>query len=104
MSEDLHGLLTKLKRIRIEEDDLLRKIEPSSHPAPSSPIFDTGDRVRITNKITKPASWTLPRDRAAVQQFSRANVTSVNHERVHLLTDIGVVTWRSAKNLEHTKA
>jgi hypothetical protein len=55
-----------------------------------------GDRVRITNKIRRPASagpaWTEAKERLAT-------VTSVTPTQVHILTDNGTRTWRGPNNL-----
>ena len=55
-----------------------------------------GDRVRITNKVRKPASagptWTEAKERLAT-------VTSVNETQVFILTDNGTRTWRGPNNL-----
>jgi hypothetical protein len=58
--------------------------------------FTTGDRVRIKNKIRKPAtagpSWTENKERFAT-------VTRVTVDQVHLTTDNGTKTWRAPNNL-----
>jgi hypothetical protein len=56
-----------------------------------------GDRVRIRNKIRKPAtagpSWSEARERFAT-------VTKVTTEQVHVVTDNGTKTWRAPNNLQ----
>jgi hypothetical protein len=58
--------------------------------------FRTGDRVRIKNKIRKPAtagpSWTEIKERLAT-------VTRITVDQVHLTTDNGTKTWRAPNNL-----
>ena len=55
-----------------------------------------GDRVRITNKVRKPATagptWTEGKERLAT-------VTSVTATQVHFETDNGTKTWRGPNNL-----
>ena len=56
----------------------------------------TGDRVRIKNKIRKPAtagpSWTENKERLAT-------VVRITVDQVHLTTDNGTKTWRAPNNL-----
>lgn len=104
MSNDLQGLLTQLKQLRIEEDELLRRIEQTSCPGPtstpSSPVFRVGDHVWITNKINRPPGWKIW-DSETIRLSKLATVTSVRGDRVYFRTDSGIDTWRSAGNLIH---
>ena len=56
----------------------------------------TGDRVRIKNKIRRPAtagpSWSETRERIAT-------VTRITTDQVHIITDNGTKTWRAHNNL-----
>lgn len=55
-----------------------------------------GDRVRITNKVRKPATaaptWTEQKER-------EATVTRVTPQQIHIVTDNGTRTWRGPNNL-----
>ena len=74
---------------------------PSNRVAPRVPAatnsFKRGDRVRITNKVRKPATaganWSENRERLAT-------VTRVIPDQVHILTDNGTRTWRAPNNLQ----
>jgi hypothetical protein len=59
--------------------------------------FRKGDRVRITNRVRRPAtagvSWTEERERLAT-------VTRIIPDQVHIRTDNGTKTWRAHNNLE----
>jgi hypothetical protein len=61
--------------------------------------FARGDRVRIKNKVNKPASW--PAARVWDKDAARfATITEVTREQIHFVTDKGVRTWRAHNNLE----
>ena len=58
-----------------------------------------GDRVRIRNRVYKPATW--PADRHwDKEQAKLATVTRVTSEQIHFVTDNGIRTWRAPNNLE----
>jgi uncharacterized protein YfaQ (DUF2300 family) len=57
-----------------------------------------GDRVRIKNKVKKPATWPgtkLWRE----DEYRSAIVTKVTPTQIFILTDNGVSTWRAPNNL-----
>jgi hypothetical protein len=64
--------------------------------APIANGLRSGDRVRITNKVRKPAtagpSWTEEKERLAT-------VTNVTTTQVHVTTDNQTKTWRAPNNL-----
>jgi hypothetical protein len=60
--------------------------------------FCIGDRVRILNKIKKPATWNNTRQWLEVEART-AVVTLVCAEQVFFTTDNGVKTWRAPNNL-----
>ena len=68
--------------------------EPTSGPEPQ---LEIGARVRIKNKIRKPASsgpdWTESKERLA-------RVTGRHKEQIHIITDNGTSTWRARNNLQ----
>jgi hypothetical protein len=61
--------------------------------------FKEGDRVRIKNKLKKPATW--PKTKVWNQGLAqKATITHTYREQVHFRTDNGVKTWRAGNNLE----
>ena len=61
-----------------------------------------GDRIRITNRVKKPATWTG----AGVRDKERekvATVTRVTHKQIHFVTDSDTRTWRAPNNVERIK-
>ena len=61
--------------------------------------FKKGDRVRIKNKLKKPATW--PKGNEWTQRLAQqGTVTHLYREQVHFVTDNGVKTWRAGNNLE----
>jgi hypothetical protein len=63
-----------------------------------APRFDKGDRVRIKNKMKKPATWS---NNVAWKEdeAKTGTVTHIYKGQVHFLTDNGVKTWRAVNNL-----
>jgi hypothetical protein len=60
--------------------------------------FTRGDRIRITNKVRKPATWN--NDREWTEERERtATVTRVRTDQIHFITDNGVETWRAPNNV-----
>jgi hypothetical protein len=56
-----------------------------------------GDRVRIINRVKKPANWT----RAWDEKRERvATVTRITPSQIHFTTDNGVNTWRAPNNVK----
>ena len=70
---------------------------PPNHPRHANG-FRIGDRVRILNKIKKPATWNNTRQWLEVEART-AVVTSVREDQVFFTTDNGVKTWRAPNNL-----
>lgn len=116
--ESFEELIEELRELKIREADLTVKIERAklaraertnaaalgsndNHTLPDGTFFTNGfrqgDRVRITNKVRKPATagpaWSEARERLAV-------VTKVIPDQVHILTDNGTKTWRAPNNLK----
>jgi hypothetical protein len=57
-----------------------------------------GDRVKINNKLKRPATWNVLVEWNQ-DQAQKATVTHLYKEQVHFVTDNGVKTWRAANNL-----
>jgi hypothetical protein len=68
--------------------------------------YASGDRVRIVNKIVRPAQYEDDWDDAARERERQATVTHTvaaktkTPTQVWFLTDNGTTTWRSPKQLE----
>lgn len=106
-------LIEELRALKIRENDIIDRLArvnraqvnagndtPSNRvvaQAPATNSFKRGDRVRITNKVRKPATaganWSESRERLAT-------VTRVIPDQVHILTDNGTRTWRAPNNLQ----
>ena len=105
-------LVEKLRELKIKEAELTVRIEHARLARAERPVattvpplertfftngFRPGDRVRVTNKVRKPATagptWTEARERLAT-------VTRAIPGQVHILTDNGTKTWRAPNNLK----
>jgi hypothetical protein len=103
--EDLINELRTLKlRVEtLEAENNNRNVRPESNDYTQSKYVErvngigTGDRVRITNRVKKPADWT----RAWDERKERvATVTRVTPSQIHFTTDNGVNTWRAPNNVK----
>jgi hypothetical protein len=102
---ELKELKVREARIKVDEARIIASLEAANARNARSDIdkvdeggFAVGDRVRIINKVRKPANWSaeLPWDD---QQARQATVTRVTTGKVHFVTDNGVETWRAHTNL-----
>ena len=110
----IEDLIEELKALRVRETAIIREIEAANelrirrasinaterretNNAEAVPnCIRTGDRVRITNKIRRPATATA----TWTEQLERiATVTRVTPEQIHIVTDNGTRTWRAPNNL-----
>jgi hypothetical protein len=60
--------------------------------------FRRGDRIRITNRVKRPANW----NSGVVWEEDKertATVTRVTPNQIHFLTDNGTRTWRAPGNV-----
>ena len=107
---ELSDLIEELRALKIRETEIVAELERASRNQTRPRHEDNrgteqttvangikrGDRVRITNKVRRPAAsgptWTEAKERLAT-------VTSVNATQVHIVTDNGTRTWRSPNNL-----
>ena len=107
-------LIEELRVLRLRETIIIAEIEATNESRSRATRADSdyehidiegepivnglrkGDRVRITNKIRKPATatsdWTERKERAAT-------VTKVTREQIHVITDNGTKTWRGPNNV-----
>lgn len=110
MSEnEIGALIEELKYLRLRESRVLSLIEAANERNEGRPtgranatVFAQGDRVRVINRVRRPASW--PSDRRWDEQLARAaTVTYVTAvpDRVYFTTDNGIETWRIPTNLRH---
>ena len=115
--DSIEDLLEDLRQLRIRETAIIARIQTvaerrgrptafaapnlsgvqEQHPSVASAHFAIGTRVRIKNKIRKPATaggdWTEDRERFAT-------VTGTRVDQVHFVTDNGTRTWRAPNNLQ----
>ena len=109
--EQVEELITELKALNLQRRAILAQLEEaySGYEAVETtsgnfrvPIANgivKGDRVRITNKVKRPATWTsqLAWDK---ERERSATVTRVTPTQVFFITDNGVETWRAPNNLK----
>ena len=100
-------LIEELQALRIRENAIIAQLEEANNrqrtdnttneQAATAKGLKRGDRVRIRNKIRKPATagptWSEARERLAT-------VTRVTTDQVHITTDNGTRTWRGPNNLQ----
>lgn len=105
-------LIEELRNLRIKETAIIAQIEKvNRNRTPGAQTADAhednravianglkrGDRVRIKNKVRRPATagptWSEANERLAT-------VTRVTAEQVHITTDNGTKTWRGPNNLK----
>ena len=116
----IEDLIEELKALRVRETAIIREIEAANElrilrassnttegrdtndaeavPKQAVPNrLQVGDRVRITNKIRRPATATA----TWTEQLERiATVTRVTVEQIHIVTGNGTRTWRAPNNLK----
>jgi hypothetical protein len=110
--KSVNELIQELQQLRIRETAVIAEIREAievrdgaeqdieiddvEQPAAVQHGLRTGDRVRIKNKVRRPAtagpSWSETRERLAT-------VTRVTVDQVHIITDNGTKTWRARNNL-----
>ena len=113
----IEDLIEELKALRVRGTAIIREIEVANElrihgnagtterqlsdtrEEPATGRTRTGDRVRITNKIRRPATatatWT-----AEQQERTATVVTRVTAEQIHVVTtDNGTRTWRAPNNV-----
>ena len=95
-TDEIAALTRELSRLQVRVAQLEAAAATPHDPGPLG--FKKGDRVRIKNKVKRPANWDVEQvwDPEAAQS---ATVTHTYREQVHFLTDNGVATWRARNNL-----
>ena len=107
MADDrnIESLINELKSLRVRVSQVesqlqeIRAQEETAVAAPTS-VLARGDRVRITNKVKRPASWLARWDERDIENERRATVTHRVRDQVWIITDNGTKTWRAPNNLE----
>jgi hypothetical protein len=107
--EQVEDLIRELKSLNLRRNEIFAELEAAytgcdgeevtRRPASGSVAngINKGDRIRIRNKVKKPAAWTRPWDK---EKERTATVTRVTATQVHYITDNGVETWRAPNNVE----
>ena len=111
---DIEALIAEWEALQIRATGIVRRLEAaearrSSRPdaVPSTTVargasvngLRRGDRVRIKNRVIKPATW--PSNRVWLKEEARlATMTKVTTQQAHFITDNGTRTWRAPNNLE----
>ena len=111
----ISDLIRDWQELQIRAAGIVRRLEAAetarriSHPDGSrtAPVVNElivngirrSDRIRIKNRINKPASWPAER-RWNKEEAKLATVSKVTREQVHFTTDNGIRTWRAPHNLE----
>jgi hypothetical protein len=103
----LDELIGKLKVLKIEEASILAQIAVLNTSASVVATTETdervngiakGDRVRIKNRVRKPATWTSTTEWTEAKERV-ATVTRVTREQIHFVTENGTHTWRAPNNV-----
>ena len=104
-NQSVDQLIQKLKKIRIQETQVLNQLEEARARETTDSLprvhtlhtdhnpFEKGDRVKIFNKIR------LPGGRTPTNDDRIAIVTNVVEDKVYFTTLNGTKTWRLHKNL-----
>jgi hypothetical protein len=98
----LSALTTEVKQLKQElqnRDKPSRISSPPTIPHQQFIIdFVPGDRIRILNHIKQPKAW--PASALWIPEDAKtATVTSVHQDKIYFITDNGIATWRSYKNI-----
>ena len=109
MVEDhtLELLINELRALRLRvtqvEAQLQEQREQEQQTTEFSRIppndFAKGDRVRITNRIRRPATWSASWTDVDIEKERSATVTHRVRDQIWLITDNGTKTWRAQNNL-----
>lgn len=100
---NIAALIKQLKRLKVREARILEQLEAANevqhadHPV-QPPSFEIGDRVRITNRVRRPANWD-ERVRWNDREARNATVTGLSDGKVYFTTNNGTQTRRLPQNL-----
>jgi hypothetical protein len=108
MGDDrIDELVKQVRRLTLQVQSLERALHKTDNPPIANKhtiidtdfnVFATGDRVRILNTVRKPTKWNDNKEWSETEA-RYATVTRIQGGRVFLITDNGISTWRSPKNL-----
>ena len=107
---DIDSLVNELRTLKVRVSQVeaqlreTRSRQEATAVLPTTPQTDLtrGDRVRIINKIKRPANWLARWDEGDIKNERRATVTHTVRDQVWIITDNGMKTWRAPNNLERT--
>jgi hypothetical protein len=112
--EEVQALIAEFQKLRIRAATIVRQLEAvnarrTSIDSIAAPVvheshltangFRKGDRVRIKNKVSKPATWPIEKPWRR-EEAQLAMISRVTKKQVHFLTDNVVSTWRAPNNLQ----
>ena len=110
MVEDrnIDSLINELRSLKLrvsQVENQLRERREQEEVAVATPVtshdaLTRGDRVRIINKIKRPANWLARWDEQDIENERRATVAHLVRDQVWIVTDNGTKTWRAPNNLE----
>jgi hypothetical protein len=102
--KQIHDLIQELKDLHLREAEIISLLD-KTNAGLTAQRGDTvdhglekGDRVKVKNQVKKPANW--GNDTWNYQQARVATVTFTTADRIYFVTDNGIKTWRSPRNLE----
>ena len=116
--KSVQELIESLRTLRVQEERIIERIEiaterertsaarraaPTESQDHDNQPINVGDRVYITNKVRKPATWGLTRETWSAYKERHAVVTRVESNKVYVRTDNGVDTWRAPGNLRRIR-
>jgi hypothetical protein len=103
-TKSLDELIQELKALQLREAEVLQLIEQANKRRDGTTThhgFAQGDRIRITNRVTKPAHWGS-NEPWHYRDAQKATVTFTTKDRVYFVTDNGVTTWRAPRNIQRS--
>ena len=92
-------MIRELKALQLRKSVIIAELEEAYSASESVNGIRKGDRVRIKNKVKKPASWTRQIEWDKEKERS-ATVTKITATQIHFVTDNGVETWRAPNGLK----
>lgn len=97
---ELRALRLRVTQVEAQLQDQ-REQEQQSNEILRSPTndFAKGDRVRVTNRVRRPATWPADWTDEDVEKERNATVTHRVRDQIWLITDNGTKTWRAQNNL-----
>jgi hypothetical protein len=82
----------QLREQQEQQEEVSTATPPAPPPPPYTTILSRGDRVRIINKIKRPANWLARWDEQDIENERRATVTHRVRDQVWIVTDNGTKT------------